>query len=101
MPSQETRPRSRRPERTYRYRTGIRCRAHRMRWLSPRTSCGTAKCRSFDMPRELDLRRMADQSLSCVGGLDEDLGATRISASISVGCVEMEFPNDSDPVASR
>src|SRR5438477_427146 len=101
MPAQETRPRSRRPERTYRYRTGRRCRAHRMRWLSPRTSCGTAKCRSFGMPRELDLRRMADQLLSCIGGLDEDLGATRISAAISVGRIEMEFPNDPKPVAGQ
>jgi hypothetical protein len=28
-------------------------------------------------------------------------GATRISASISVGCVEMEFPNDSESVAGQ
>src|SRR5437764_15075047 len=94
MPAQETRPRSRRPERTYRYRTGRRCRAHRMRWLSPRTSCGTAKCRSFGMPRELDLRRMADQSLGRVGGLDEDLGATRLSAEFSVGRMQLELSGE-------
>src|SRR5215471_5651896 len=53
------------------------------------------------MPRKLDFRRVADQSLGCVGGLDEDLGATLKSAAISIGCIEMEFPDDSDPIASQ
>ena len=44
---------------------------------------------------------MSDQSLGCIGGLDEDLGATRISAAISVGRIEVEFPNDSEPVAGQ
>src|SRR5947207_13278361 len=53
------------------------------------------------MPRELDLRRMTDQLLSCIGGLDEDLGSTRISVTMSVGRIEMEFPNDPKPVAGQ
>src|SRR5437588_13097644 len=36
-----------------------------------------------------------------VGGLDEDLGSTRISAAISVGCVEMEIPNDPESVSAN
>src|SRR5437762_508260 len=101
MPSQETRPRSRRPEWTCRCKPGRRCRSHRTRWLLPRASRGTPRCRSFGMPRELDFRRVADQSLGCVGGLDEDLRSTRISAAISVGRVEMQFPNDPEPVAGQ
>src|SRR5437762_6791491 len=100
-PSQETRPRSRRPERTCRYRTGRRYRALRTPWQSPRALCGTPGCRSFRMPRELDFHCLADQSLGCICGLHEDLGSTRISAAISVGRIEMEFPNDTDPVASH
>src|SRR5204863_27488 len=42
-----------------------------------------------------------DQLLSCIGGLDEDLGSTRISEAISVGRIEMEFPNDPKPVAGQ
>src|ERR1051325_11443773 len=84
-----------------RCRTGRRCRARRTTWLSPRASCGPPRSRSFRIPHQLDFCPVADQSRGCVSGLDEDLGSTRISASISVSCVKMEFPNDPDPVAGQ
>src|SRR5205814_2365758 len=78
-----------------------RCRALRTPWQSPRALCGTPGCRSFRMPRELDFHRLADQSLGCICGLHEELGSRRISAAISVGRIELEFPNATDPVASH
>ena len=81
------------------YSTGRRYRARRTRsrWSISSRENTAMPLILYPPPAPLSRR----QSLGCVGGLDQNLGRARVSTAISVRRIEMEFPNDIDPIASQ